>query len=191
MTGKYKHAYNVRKLADNVEENGSWVDLKDYDVVEETEEEFGMDVEGEEEKDEGAIHMESDEIYGRREQSNINKIIDLAKEKELDSGKENEVYEEVKEEEGMQLVRPKWIIKEKEKQGGKIWKDRLVTRSFTKKFDAKYECEASTCSAESLKLVLAVIKTFRWRVRMLDVKTSCLQGKEMTREVYLKPPMEA
>ena len=30
-----------------------------------------------------------------------NKMINLAKEKELDSWKENEVYEEVKEEEGM------------------------------------------------------------------------------------------
>ena len=106
-TGKYKHAYNARELTDD------WVDLKDYDVVEETEEELGADeneqrdhpVEEEEERDEETIYMEGHAIsYGRREQSDINKMIDLAKEKELENLKENEVYEEVKkeeEEEGM------------------------------------------------------------------------------------------
>ena len=48
----------------------------------------------------------------------------------------------------MQLVSSKWIIKEKEKEGDKIWKARLVVRGFTEKFDEKYECEAPTCSAE-------------------------------------------
>ena len=82
-----------------------WMNLKDYDVVEETEEELGADenekrdppAEEEEEREKGTIYMEGDVIsYGRREQSDINKIIDLAKEKKLDSWKENEVYEEVK-----------------------------------------------------------------------------------------------
>ena len=43
----------------------------------------------------------------------------------------------------------------------------------------------------SRRLVLVVFKTLGWRVRTLDVKTAYLQGKEMTRELYLKPPVEA
>ena len=91
----------------------------------------------------------------------------------------------------MQLVSMKWIIKEKEKKVGKIWKARLVVRGFIERFDEKYECEAPTCSAEGLKLVLAVIKTFGWRVRILDVKTPYLQGKVYCMEVYLQPTVEA
>ena len=72
-----------------------------------------------------------------------------------------------------------------------MWKDRLVVRGFTEKFDNKYECEATTCSAEGLKLVLTVIKNFGWKVKTLDIKTVYLKGKEMSREVYLEPPEEA
>ena len=43
MAGKHKYAYNLRKLADNGEDSVSWVDLKEYDVVEEMEEELGVD----------------------------------------------------------------------------------------------------------------------------------------------------
>ena len=134
---------------------------------------------------------EDTKIYYCRDNGQETGLETCAKEKELDSWKENEVYEEVNEEEGMQLLSKKWIIKEKEKERGKIWKATSMVRGFTKKFDLKYECKASTCSSEGLKLVLAVIKTFRWKVRMLDVKTTYLQGKEMTREVYLKPLVEA
>ena len=39
----------------------------------------------------------------------------------------------------------------------------------------------------SLKMVIAVIKTFGWRVRTLDIKTAYLQGKE----IYVRPLDEA
>ena len=40
-----------------------------------------------------------------------------------------------------------------------------MARGFTEKFDEKYECEAPTCSAEGLKLVLVVIKTFGQKMK--------------------------
>ena len=48
-----------------------------------------------------------------------------------------------------------------------------------------------TYSAEGLKLVFTALMTNGWKVRTLDVKIACLQGKEMTREVYVRPPKEA
>ena len=69
-TGKYKHAYNVRELADNGEENVSWVDLKDYDVVKKRKRNLErmktnkgtLLLKGGRKKDEGAIYMEGDVI---------------------------------------------------------------------------------------------------------------------------------
>ena len=74
--------------------------------------------------------------------------------------RENQVYEEVEQEKGMNIVSTKWILKEKENEGGRIWKARLVARCFTEKFGNRFECEAPTCSIEGLKLLLVVIKTF-------------------------------
>ena len=80
----------------------------------------------------------------------------------------------------------KWIISKKEKVGGRIWKAILIARGFTKNFEVSFKCEASTCSAEGLKVVLAVIKTFGWKVRALDIKTVNLQGREMMGEIYVR-----
>ena len=71
--------------------------------------------------------------------------------------------------------------RKREKEGGKIWKARLVAKRFTEKLGNKYECEAPTCSTEGLKMVVMVIKIFEWNVKTLDMKTAYLQGKEMTR----------
>ena len=60
----------------------------------------------------------------------------------------------------MNMVCTKWLLKETEKGGGKTWKARLVAKGFTEKFGGKFVCEAPTCSAEGLKMVLTVIKTF-------------------------------
>ena len=41
------------------------------------------------------------------------------------------------------------------------------------------------------ELVLTVIKTFGWKVKTMDIKTAYLQGKESSREVYIKPTEKA
>ena len=55
---------------------------------------------------------------------------------------------------------------------------------------AEWEKEAPTCSAETLKFCLTVMKLKKWTCYSLDVKTAYLQGDEIQREVYLKPPSE-
>src|SRR6201990_3326137 len=53
------------------------------------------------------------------------------------------------------------------------------------------DCEAPTFSIEGLKVILPIINMKDWQVKTLDVKTAYLQGKEMEREVVIKPPKEA
>ena len=60
----------------------------------------------------------------------------------------------------------------------------MVAKGFTEKFGNKSECEAPMCSMEGLKMILMVIKTFGWNVKTLDIKTTYLQVKEITREMY-------
>ena len=75
----------------------------------------------EEEEKQGVIYMEGDMIlYWINKKENTNILIKLAKEKELNSWKDNHVYEEVDERRDMNIINTKWIIKEKEKEGGKI-----------------------------------------------------------------------
>ena len=91
----------------------------------------------------------------------------------------------------MKVVNARWIITEKEKEGGKICKARLVARGFLEKNENNMECEAPTCTNEGLKIVISTIKRNKWKVRSLDIKTAYLQGKVIEREVYLQPPIEA
>ena len=100
-------------------------------------------------------------------------MIKLVKERELNSWKGNHVYEKVDGRRDMNIVNTKRIIKEKE--GEEIWKARLVAKGFTKKLGKKKnECEAPTCSTNGLKMVLMVIKTFGWNVKILDIKMAYL-----------------
>src|SRR5215469_14995381 len=121
------------------------------------------------------------------------KEMEEAKGKELDSWKENGVFEEVKREEmksNNNMVDTRWIINKKIKNNEEIWKARLVARGFKEK-EAGIEKEAPTCSSEGLKMVLSIILRRGWTIRTLDIKTAYLQGRSIRREVYIKPPKEA
>ena len=108
----------------------------------------------------GGLFLERDLItYSQGQQEETDILTELVTEKKLNSWRENNVYEEVEWDRGMKLVNTKWILKEKDKDGGKMWKARLVPKGFTERFGQKYECEALTCSVEGLKLVLTVLKT--------------------------------
>ena len=154
-------SYNVQDLESG---DKSWINLRDYSSVE-------------------RIEDEEEILLGFEDKSVIE-----AKEKELQSWRENDVYEEV-EDIGQRAISTRWIVTEKVKEGKKICKARLVARGFEEEM-AEWEKDAPTCNAETLKFCLAVMKLKGWRCYSLDVKTAYLQGDEIQREVYLKPPSE-
>ena len=58
--------------------------------------------------------MDGDMIsYGQNLKDNVNTMIEVAKERELNNWKENQVYEEVEERKNMNIVSTKWNIQEK------------------------------------------------------------------------------
>ena len=154
-------SYNVQDLQTG---DKGWINLRDYTNVEKIEDE--------------------EEILLGFENNSVRE----AKEKELKNWRANNVYEEVNDE-GQKAISTRWVITEKVKGGETICKARLVARGFEEEM-AEWEKDAPTCSAETLKFCLTIIKLKKWTSYTLDVKTAYLQGDEIKREVYLRPPGE-
>ena len=157
----WSDSYNVQ---DSQSGDRGWINLRDYSTVE-------------------RIDDEEEILLGFE-----NKNVIEAKERELQSWRENNVYVEV-EDVGQKAISTRWIVTEKIKKGEKICKARLVARGFEEEM-AEWEKDAPTCNAETLKFCLTVMKLKKWTSYTLDVKTAYLQGEEIQREVYLKPPSE-
>ena len=157
----WSDSYNVQ---DSATGDRGWINLRDYRNVEEIAEE-----------EEVLLGFENKEVLE-------------AKERELQSWRENSVYDEV-EDLGQKAISTRWIVTEKFKGGEKICKARLVARGFEEEM-AEWEKDAPTCNAELLKMCLTIIKLKKWNCYTLDVKTAYLQGDVIEREVYLKPPVE-
>ena len=157
---QWKDSYNV---VDHGTGNEHWVDLRKYRGIMKVNEE------------EVLLGEDRDEVW-------------QAKMKELASWKENSVYDEV-ENLGQEVVSVRWIVTEKEKEGKKFLKARLVARGF-EEVDLSNQNEAPTCSSEALRLCLSVILMNGWTAKTLDIKCAYLQGDEIGRAVFIKPPCE-
>lgn len=157
----WSDSYNVQ---DSQSGDRGWINLRDYTSIE-------------------TIEDEEEVLLGFENENVVE-----AKEKELQSWRENNVFEEV-DDVGQKAISTRWIVTEKVKGGEKICKARLVARGFEEEM-AEWEKDAPTCSAEMLKFCLTIIKLKKWICYTLDVKTAYLQGDEIEREVYLKPPCE-
>ena len=158
---KWCDSYNAQNLDSG---RRKWINLREYENIEKIADE-----------EEILLGFEDEEIL-------------QAKRKELQSWKENEVFEEVPEE-GQRKMSMRWIITEKMKEGKRICKARLVARGFEENYK-KMQTDAPTCSPESLKLCLSIMMIRGWECQSLDVKTAYLQGNEIKREIYIDPPRE-
>lgn len=120
-----------------------------------------------------------------------NVSFDEAKMKELESWKNNKVYtEEI--DKGQKCVSTRWICTLKESSDGGIKpKARLVARGFEETQINTIPKDSPTCSTESLRMILAIIAQRKWTTNTMDIKTAFLQGSELTRDIFIKPPIEA
>ena len=113
-----------------------------------------------------------------------------AKKKELDNWKRYNVYTEVPDT-GQQCVSVRWVITEKKGKDRPVIKARLVARGFEEENLNDIRKNSPTCSKENLRIVLAIISSHQWQASSLDVKSAFLQGNQIDRDLYLKPPKEA
>ncbi|XP_039900576.1 uncharacterized protein LOC120741662 [Simochromis diagramma] len=115
---------------------------------------------------------------------------DSAKQQEIESWQSNGVFDEVKDL-GQKCVSTRWVCTLKETTNGVVPKARLVARGFEEVNTKELQKDSPTCASESLRLVLAVICQNKWRVNSMDIKSAFLQGMELSRDIYLRPPPEA
>jgi len=112
-----------------------------------------------------------------------------AKTLEMNNLKENDVFEVVPYVDQF-VVSCRWIVEERSTgDGGKKIKARLVARGFEEDL-LNTKVDSPTCSRQALRIVFSTASTFDWDVKSLDVKSAFLQGKPISREVYVMPPAD-
>ena len=159
--GQYKDWYNVKKNDDSV----AAYDLrKDFESLE--------------------IVSDNEEMLVLHSSNNVMK----AKELEMENWRNNNVFEEV-ENCGQNLLSLRWVVTEKLRDGNTVIKARLVARGFEED-TREMRKDSPTCSREAVRLTIALASSKRWICHSLDIKAAFLQGSDIDREVYVKPPPE-
>jgi hypothetical protein len=120
--------------------------------------------------------------------SSSNSAVFRAKCSEIENWKTNSVFEEVPDA-GQRAISLRWVITEKIKDDNNVIKARLVARGFEESLQEK-RTDSPTCSKDALRLALVLISAFHWRCNTFDVKAAFLQGNEIDRNVFVKPPKE-
>ena len=113
-----------------------------------------------------------------------------AKLKELENWKKNEVYNEVPYQ-NQKLITTRWVITPKEIDGVITTKARLVVRGFEDQDSEKSETNSPTCTKEAIRIALATIAMNGWNCKSIDAKAAFLQGNEIKRDIFVKPPKKA
>ena len=121
---------------------------------------------------------------GENNDLNVHVEIGLAKEAELKKLCQFDTYEEVENKDQPTLT-TRWVITNKDGQA----KARLVVRGFEEDFILPRD--NPTVGKGAMRTVLAIASSTNWVVKTTDIKSAFLQGKELDREVYNRPPQES
>jgi hypothetical protein len=109
---------------------------------------------------------------------------------EMNSMKNNDVWDLVELPNGEKAIGCKWVFKTKKDSLGNIerYKARLVAKGFTQKEGIDYTDTFSPVSKkDSLRVILALVAHFDLELHQMDVKTTFLNG-DLEEEVYMKQP---
>ena len=112
-----------------------------------------------------------------------------AKESEITNFNRFEAYEEV-DDIGQTRITSRWVVTEKEAHDGmkKRIKARLVVRGFQEEEDPR--SDSPTLAKESLKTMMAIAANEKFTTKCMDITNAYLQGKEITRDVFVEPPSD-
>ena len=123
------------------------------------------------------------------ESSNFHKWINTMGE-EMQSMKDNDVWDLVLLQEGVKLIGCKWVFKTKRDSQGNIerYKARLVAERFTQKEGIDYKKTFSPVSSkDSFRTIMALVAHFDLELHQMDVKTAFLNG-DIEETIYMKQP---
>ena len=112
-----------------------------------------------------------------------------AKEKELQNWEDFGVYEEVQDE-GQKTLGTNWVMVMKIIDGKEVPKARLCVRGDLEEDVDLVRRDSPTVNKTNIKLFYLIAMHRKWKIKTADVKAAFLQGSDLDREVYLKPPKE-
>ena len=107
-----------------------------------------------------------------------------AKSEELNKLIAFDTYKLVKDE-GQERITTTWVLTEK----GTEKRARITARGFQE--DTTFPTDSPTVQKHSMRLLLTIAATEKWEICTTDISSAFLQGSEMDRPVYIKPPKEA
>ena len=110
-----------------------------------------------------------------------------AKEKELQNWEDFGVYEEVQDE-GQKTLGTNWVMVMKIIDGKEVPKGRLCVRGDLEEDVDLVRRDSPTVNKTNIKLFYLMAMHKKWRIKTADVKAAFLQGSDLDRKVYLKPP---
>ena len=84
----------------------------------------------------------------------------------------------------------RWVCTEKDTEKGKFTKAHLVPHGYEEE-DSMFRKDSSACSKESLRMTLTIIASHGSKMNCLNRQLAFLQGSCISREIFLKPPVEA
>ena len=114
----------------------------------------------------------------------------LAKEKELQNWEDFCVYEEVQDE-GQKTLSTNWVLVKKKKIDNKeTAKAQLCVRGDLEEDVDMIRRDSPTVNKTNIKLFYLIAMHKKWKIKTADVKAAFLQGSDLDRVVYLKPPKE-
>ena len=88
---------------------------------------------------------------------------------------------------GQDYLDTKFDIKEKQTENGSQVKARFVAKGFQENTDSM-RTDSPTCTKSNLRTLLVLSVASSWKVKTIDIKSAFLQGREIQRELYVKPP---
>ena len=108
----------------------------------------------------------------------------VAKDVELQKLKDFDVYTPV-ENTGQACISSRWVLWWK----GDTVRARLVARGFEEHLNSNVD--SPTIGKSAVRLLLCIALVYQWIIKSTDIKSAFLQGRELDREVFIKPPKEA
>ena len=120
-----------------------------------------------------------------------NDELEVAKKKELQKWRKNQVYEQVPDN-GQPRIHTRWVCTNSNLAVGESEvKARLVAKGFQDVEAGNIRSDSPTCSKEGILIAMGIMKSNGWICKSMDIETAFLQGRKFNRQVYLCPPPEA
>jgi hypothetical protein len=110
--------------------------------------------------------------------------------KEITNLNNNGTYTEVKQEPWQPIVDTMWVINKSTEDDGKNAgriKARLVVRGDQDAGEDDIRCDSPTVDRTTVKFMLALAANQGFEIRAVDISAAFLQGRELDREVYVRP----